>query len=34
MAPPHTDMEVVDLQLWGGAMRCQKTLSKDFFRCL
>jgi hypothetical protein len=25
-------LEVVDPQLWGGAMRCQKTRSKDFFR--
>jgi hypothetical protein len=24
MAPPHKDREVVDLRLWGGAMRCQK----------
>jgi hypothetical protein len=30
MAPPHTDREIVDGQLWGGAMRCQRTRSKDF----
>ncbi len=32
MAPPHT--ETVDPQLWGGAMRCQRAHSKDFFRSL
>jgi hypothetical protein len=34
MAPRHADMHVVDPQLWGGAVRCQKSNSKDFFSSL
>jgi hypothetical protein len=28
MAPPHTDTEVVDPQMWGGAMRCKKPFQQ------
>jgi hypothetical protein len=34
MAPRHADVHVVDPQLWGGAVRCQKSNSKDFFSSL
>jgi hypothetical protein len=30
----HADMHLVDPQLWGGAVRCQKSNSKDFFSIL
>jgi hypothetical protein len=34
MAPRHADMHLVDPQLWDGAVRCQKSKSKDFFSSL
>src|SRR5271154_1702172 len=34
MAPRHRGTQVIDLPLWGGAVRCQKKSSWDFFRSL
>jgi hypothetical protein len=34
MAPRHADMHLVDPQLSGGAVRCQKSNSKDLFSSL